>query len=133
MVNAIPAILIVVHAFLLAWAVVGMAEWLLPEVPWPTVSNPAFPPWLLLLHWLAILSGAIAFLGGYYVRWRATPVAVALAYAFMAVVCVIETFGFLTGAGRFVAMTLEFAAYVGIVVMLLRLPPFVRRFSVRHG
>ena len=46
-------------------AVAG-TEWLLPVVPWPLVSNPAFPPWLLLVHWLAVLVGAIAFLGGYF-------------------------------------------------------------------
>jgi hypothetical protein len=56
----------------------------------------------------------------------------AFAYAFMAVVCVIETFWFLTGVGRFVAMALEFTAYVGIVVLLRRLPSFVNRFSSRH-
>ncbi|HEX5737602.1 MAG TPA: hypothetical protein VFY22_03770 [Hydrogenophaga sp.] len=133
MLKAIPPLLVVVHAILLAWAAIGMAEWLLPAVPWPLVSNPAFPPWLLLVHWLAVFTGAIAFLGGYIARWRATPAAVALAYAFMAVVCVIETFWFLTGVGRFVAMALEFATYIGIVVLLRRLPSFVNRFSGRRG
>jgi hypothetical protein len=133
MVKVIPALLVVVHAILLVWATFGMAEWLLPKVPWPLVSNPAFPPWLLLVHWLAVLAGAVAFLGGYIARWRATPVAVALAYASMAVVCVIETFWFLTGVGRFVSMTLEFTAYIGIVVLLRRLPSFVSRFSGRHS
>lgn len=128
-----PVLLIVVHVILFSWATIGMAEWLLPEVPWPLVSNPAFPRWLLLMHWLAVFSGAITFLGGYLTRWPLTPVAVALAYAFMAVVCIIETFWFLTGVGRFVAMALEFGAYIGIVVLLLRHPAFVSRFSVTHG
>lgn len=126
---SIPPLLVVVHLALLVWAVVGMAEWVLSEVPWPMVSNPAFPPWLLLLHWLAILSGSIVFLSGYIARWRATPLALAAAYTFMAVVCVIETFWFLTGIARFVAMALEFAVYMSIIILLLRLPPFVRRFS----
>jgi hypothetical protein len=47
----------------------------------------------------------------------------------MALVCIIETFWFLTGVGRFVAMALEFGAYIGIVVLLLRHPAFVSRFS----
>lgn len=58
MVDAVPALLVVIHAILFAWAAVGMAEWLLPELPWPLVSNPPFPSWLLLVHWLAVLAGA---------------------------------------------------------------------------
>lgn len=130
--DIIPALLLAIHAFLLAWAAVGMAEWVLADVPWPLVSNPAFPPWLLLLHWLAIIAGSLAFLVGYIARWQATPLIVAIAYAFMATVCVIETFWFLTGVGRFVAMILEFTAYIGIVVLLQRLPSFVQRFSGRN-
>jgi hypothetical protein len=38
-----------------------------------------FPPWVLLLHWLAVLFGGAAFLIGYAMRARATPVVMTIA------------------------------------------------------
>jgi hypothetical protein len=83
-----------------------------------------FPPWVLLLHWLAVLFGGAAFLIGYAMRARATPVVMTIAYATMAGVCALETFGYLQHAGRFrdiavrrtaslrSPMALEYAAYL---------------------
>jgi hypothetical protein len=48
----------------------------------------------------------------------------------MGAVCVVETFWFLTSPGRFVAMALEFAAYISIVVML-HLPVFRNCSSIK--
>lgn len=129
--HAVILCLLFVHALLLVWGGVGMIEWLAGEVPWSRVSNAAFPRWVLLLHWLAILTGAIAFLAGYAMRWRRTPQAMIVAYSVMAVVCVIETFWFLSGDLKFVAMVLEFSAYIGILLLLHRFPPFVTHFSAK--
>lgn len=118
-----------VHVALLVWALVGMVELVSARVPWPKVSNVAFPPWLLLVHWLAVLGGSGVFVGGYLARWRHTPGALAIAYALMAAVCVIETFGFLTGTRRFVAMALELSAYLGILWLLRNHATFAQRFS----
>lgn len=107
-------LLLVVHAGLLAWALIGLIEWVLPSVAWQRVSNPLFPRWLLLGHWLAVLVGASVFLVGYLRRWPGTPRAVAAAYVPMAVVCAIETFGYLTHPGRFIAMAAEYTAYLAI-------------------
>lgn len=120
--------LLVIHGGLLAWAIVGMAELGLEVVPWSRISNPAFPAWLLLMHWAAVSVGASAFLLGYRTRSPSTPAVVAVSYSFMALVCVIETFGFLEGIGRFVAMTAEFITYICIALLLRHLPLFVQRF-----
>ena len=122
-------LLLAVHFGLLLWALVGLLEWFAPTVPWPRVSNTAFPRWLLLLHWLAVMNSAATFLAGYLRRWAGTPRAMMLGYSVMAAVCVVETFWFLSGHGRFVAMALEFAAYIGISVLLLRMPGFTARFA----
>lgn len=121
--------LVVVHAGLLVWAVIGMIEWLVPEVPWSRLSNPLFPDWLLLLHWLAILTAAAVFLGGYCTRWSRTPVVLAAAYGTMALVCAVETFGYLNHDLRFVAMAIEYIVYLMIIFAIYRLPGLADRFS----
>ena len=98
-------------------------------MPWPRVANPLFPPWVLLVHWLAVLFGGVAFLYGYLTRWSLTPLVMALAYAMMAAVCALETFGYLQHPGRFRDMALEYAAYVLLVILLFRLPSLRARFS----
>jgi len=127
--RSLPLILVLVHVALLLWAVSGLIEWFVPIVPWPRLSNVLFPQWLLLLHWLAVLLAATVLLIGYVTRWPLTPKAMIPAYALMAVVCVIETFWFLTHSLRFVAMALEFCAYIVIPVALHRVPSLVARFA----
>jgi hypothetical protein len=36
----VHGMLLALHAFLLAWAVMGLIEFVAPSVPWPRVSNP---------------------------------------------------------------------------------------------
>lgn len=127
--SRLGVLLVVLHGGLLAWAVPGFVEWFAGDVPWPSLANPLFPDWLQLLHWLVVLSAAVLFLWGYATRWPATPRAMIPAYALMAAVCAIETFGYLTHPLRFVAMALEFAAYVAIPVMLNRAPSLAARFE----
>jgi hypothetical protein len=129
--RALTALLLSLHVGLFVWALAGWSEWLLPAVPWPAVSNPLFPRWLLFAHWSAVLLAATLFLGGYRARWRRTPAAMIPAYAFMAAVCLVETFFFLVHPLRFVALALELVAYVAIPVALHRLPSFVARFALR--
>lgn len=112
--------LIVLHAGLLIWAVTGFAEWFMAEVPWPRVANPLFPSGVLLAHWLSVLVTAALFLGGFALHWPATPAAVAYGYAAMATVCLIETTTYLVHDTRWLAMGLEYAAYIGIGWFLFR-------------
>jgi hypothetical protein len=114
------SLLLAVHAFLAGWALVGFAEWFAATVPWPRVSNELFPRHVLLAQWGLILAAAVVFLGGYAVRWRHTPVALAAVYAAMAALCAVQTFDYMTDDFRFVAMALEYAAYTGILVFLFR-------------
>jgi hypothetical protein len=124
-----PPILVTLHALLLGWAVIGLAEWFLLDLPWPAVSNELLPRWLLLLHWLSVLGASLLFLLGYLLKWKRTPVLMIPAYSLMAIVCTIETIFFLTHPLRYVAMVLEYIAYVAIPFALLRLPSFVRHFQ----
>jgi hypothetical protein len=126
----LPSILLLLHAALFLWAVVGLIEWVLPRVPWRAISNPLFPRWLLLLHWLAVLAASSVFLYGYLRRWPRTPFLLITAYVFMATVCAVETFFFLTHELRFLAMILEFAAYILIPLSLYRVPSLARRFRL---
>ncbi len=73
--KSIYIILLLIHIGLGVWAVMGLAEWVELAVPWRRVSNPLFPQWLLLLHWLVVASAAVVFIWGYVRRsdglWRA--------------------------------------------------------------
>jgi hypothetical protein len=126
----LPPLFVGLHALLFSWAAVGLAEWIVVEVPWPAITNPLFPRWLLLPHWLAVLGASALFLLGYTRRWQKTPALLIPAYAFMAAICAVETFFFLTHSLRYVAMVLEYVAYVLILLALYRVPRFVRRFQL---
>ena len=119
--------LVVVHAFLGVWALGGMMEWLNMDVPWKPYSNPEFPHWLLFFHWGTVLFAATVYLIGYFTHWRQTPHWMAVAYGMMALVCVVETFWYMTSSFRYIAMVLEYAAYVVILLVL-----YSQRFRGLH-
>lgn len=89
------------------------------------MANPRFPREVLFLQWSLTLAAGMVFLGGYSRSWSRTPSTMAGIYRAMAAVCAVETFGYLEGSARFVAMGLEYAAYVVIVVFLVRSDLFV--------
>ncbi|ABS64931.1 hypothetical protein Plav_3327 [Parvibaculum lavamentivorans DS-1] len=122
-------LLVVLHAGLLLWALTGLMELVLPTVPWPRVANPLLPRPMLLAHWFSVLAASLAFLAGYTAGWRHTPLAVALGYGAMAIVCFVETTQFLVHDGRWLAMALEYAAYLGIGIFLFRASPARKRFG----
>lgn len=114
------AALVLVHVALVVWSVLGLAEMMLPQLPWPKVNNPLFPAWVQLAQWLLVLAVASLFILGLAARWRRTPVAMAVGYALMASLCAVETIGYLTHDLRFAAMALEYAAYLAILLFLFR-------------
>jgi hypothetical protein len=114
----IAGLLVLVHVGLGMWAVVGLLELGLAEVPWERVSNPAFSPAMLILQWALVGTAAIIFLTGLFRRWRQTPEAMLLVYGAMASVCAYQTFFILTNASRFRAMAIEYAEYAVISTFL---------------
>lgn len=118
MYKAIGVILLFVHAGLGVWALGGMVEWFAGRVPWKPFSNPEFPSPLLFVHWMSVLFASTIFIYGYFSRWSGTPLWMSIAYGIMAVVCVVETFGYMTSKFKYVAMGAEYTAYVVIVMIL---------------
>ncbi len=112
--------LVLLHAGLLVWALMGMAEWIFGAVPWPEVANPLFPRTMLFFHWLSVIAASVAFLAGLALRWRGTPLAVAIGYGGMATVCLIETTQYLVHDLRWIAMAAEYVAYLVIGSWLFR-------------
>jgi hypothetical protein len=113
-------LLLTVHVVLLAWSAGGVLEMTMPKVFWKPFTNPHFPPWLLVIHWGSVLFASVSFIWGYLTRWQKTPQVMVLAYGLMALVCVIETFGFMTSKTKYLAMAAEYAAYIGILLLLFR-------------
>lgn len=120
-------LLVAIHLFLAVWASGGMLEWVLPQVPWKPFSNPEFPRWLLFFHWATILLASYGFLIGYFTRWLKTPLYMTFAYSLMAIVCVIETFGYMTSPTKYWAMGAEYAAYILILILL-----YSSKFKLLH-
>lgn len=118
MYKIIGYILLMINLFLWSWSMGGMLEWLLPEVPWRPYSNPDFPKGILFFHWTAVIVASSGFLYGYFSRWKFTPNFMFLGFGLMASMCVIETFGYMTSETKYVAMGLEFAAYIVILFIL---------------
>jgi len=125
--------LVAVHLGLALWSLAGLAEFLLPAVPWRRISNPLFSPAVLLAQWLLVLGTAAVFVGGYALRWRGTRPAIAIGYASMASLCAYQTFFILVHDARFVAMGMEFAAYVAILAFLHMSPAGAGRFTGRNA
>lgn len=115
--------LVGLHLMLWLWAFGGMLEWLLPAVPWTPYSNPDFTRGLLFFHWTSVLIAASVFLAGYFTQWSYTPHAMALCYGMLAIVCAVETFGYMSSLNRYWAMAFEYVAYL-LIAALLFLPSF---------
>lgn len=122
-------LLVLVHGILLLWSAGGFLEMLLPRVPWKLFTNPEFPTWVLLIHWGSVLFASVSFIYGYFAQWSKTPQIIAVAYGMMAVVCVIETFGYMTSSTKYVAMSGEFLAYTAILLLLFRSDYFINYFN----
>lgn len=125
------SMLVLVHLGLLVWGVLGFVEYFVPSVPWIDLQNPAFPAGMQFLHWVAIVAGGGTFLFGYVTKWQHTPVAMSLVYTMMATLCAVQTLDMLTNSGRYLAMALEYIAYVSIVVFLFRSAQVQQHFR-RH-
>jgi hypothetical protein len=125
----VAGVLVAVHLGLLAWALVGFAELLLPGVPWKRLSNPLFSTAMLGLQWSLIAVASTTFVFGFIRQWRATPWVMAAVYGAMAAVCAYQTFFVLTDPMRFRAMAIEYVEYALILVFLFRSPYMRTRFS----
>jgi hypothetical protein len=126
-VRLLGAVLLLVHTTVALWAAAGLVELTSPPWPWPVVGNPDLPTGVLFVHWLLMLGTGAVFVVGYLCRWSATPAAIAACYAALAAMCTVETFGFLTGASRFVGTAVEYVAYAVLLALLYR-GPLRRRF-----
>jgi hypothetical protein len=116
--RSIAIFLVVVHAGLGLWALVGFLELGLPETPWNRVSNPLFSRPMLLLQWTLVLLAVVTFITGYLTRWRHTPAAMAGLYGAMTLTCAYQTFFILTASSRFRAMAIEYVEYAVILAFL---------------
>lgn len=122
-------ILLTIHFILFFWAVGGVFEMVLPKVFWKPYTNPDFPDWVLVIHWGSVLFASTTFIYGYFIKWSKTPRIMLVGYGLMALVCVIETFWFMTSSSKYLAMTAEFFTYTVILLLLFRNHYFVSYFS----
>lgn len=122
-------LLILVHGFLFFWSTGGFLEMIFPKVPWKPFTNPEFPTWVLIIHWSSVLFASVSFLYGYFSQWSKTPQIMTVAYGLMALVCLIETFGYMTNKTKYLAMGTEFLTYTVILLLLFKSKYFIEYFN----
>lgn len=122
LVVGIRALLLLVHAALGLWAALGLAEFALPALLRIGLQNPLFPAWLQLLHWAAIGAGAAAFFACWFLIPHRLAAGMAAAYGLMALVCAIQTTGYLAHPSRYRDMVLEYVVYLAILGFLAAFP-----------
>jgi hypothetical protein len=122
-------LLVAIHFFLFFWAAGGFMEMSIDKVPWKPFTNPEFPFWLLIIHWGSVLFASVGFIYGYLTHWIKTPQVMTIGYGLMAVVCVIETFGYMTSKTKYLAMGAEFTAYILILLLLYKSSHFINHFG----
>ena len=127
--RVIQASLLVIHAALLIWALIGFAELVWTDVPWRRLSNPLFSRSMLALQWSLIALAASIFILGFVLRFRYTPAAMACVYGAMALVCAYQTFFILTDPRRFRAMAIEYLEYAAILAFLFLAKSMRERFA----
>ena len=122
-------LLVLIHLFLLAWSIGGFLELLLSRVSWPPFTNQDFPKWWLPVHWGSVLTTALIFLFGYFTHWKKTPHFMMITYGMLALVCAIETFGFMTNQTKYLAMASEYVVYAVILLLLFKTDYFRKYFQ----
>lgn len=105
---------------MLAWGSLGLLEYLFGIAPLMPLQNPTFPPGTQLIHWVLIIASGVIFLGGYFLRWRHTPLAMIVVYAMLATLCAVETFDFMENPGRYTSWVVECINYVLVSLYLTR-------------
>lgn len=126
-----PYVLMVVHAALAIWGVLGLVEYFFPAVSLG-LQNAGFPAGTQFLHFASILVTGGMFLVGYVTRWQHTQHAMVTMYAVLATICFIETVDFQAfggGSTRFIPMTIEYIVYVGLSTYFFRSAVMCERFS----
>ena len=127
--QVIGYILLTTHFLLFFWATGGLMEMIFDKVPWKSFTNPQFPFWVLIFHWGSVLFASVTFIYGYLTHWDKTSQMMVLGYGLMALVCAIETFGFMTNKTKYLAMGLEYIAYLIILFLLLKSSYFINHFG----
>ncbi|MEM1416794.1 MAG: hypothetical protein AAGH15_17995 [Myxococcota bacterium] len=130
-----PQVLLVVHAVLLGWGVLGLIEYFVPAATLG-LQNASFPPGTQFLHFASVLVAGAVYVGGYLTRWPSTVFATVTMYAVLATICFIETvdFGaFGGGPTRFLPMAAEYVTYALLSTYLLRSATVRARFPRAAG
>ncbi|MEX2514203.1 MAG: hypothetical protein WD398_14965 [Cyclobacteriaceae bacterium] len=122
-------ILLTLHFILFFWAAGGIIEMVFDKVPWKPFTNPDFPFWVLIIHWGSVLFASVGFIYGYLTHWIKTPQIMAKVYGLMALVCIIETFGYMTSKSKYLAMGVEFMTYLAILFLLFKSSYFINYFG----
>lgn len=123
--------LVVIHGILLAWSAGGILEMTTSNIPWTPYTNLDFPAWLLPIHWGSVIITSIGFLVGYFSRWSGLPSFMLAVYSMLFTICVIETFGFMTSATKYIPMIAELVAYSVILALLFKNNYFKGFFRLR--
>ncbi|WP_299323658.1 hypothetical protein [Parasphingopyxis sp.] len=104
--------------FMLGWGLLGLLEY--AGFVLLDLKNPDFLPATQLVHFIIIFVSGAVYLTGYFTRWSGTPIAMAVIFGMLAMMCTIQTFDMMTNDGRYAAYGREIVMYIVFTIFLFR-------------
>ncbi|WOE75080.1 hypothetical protein [Alterisphingorhabdus coralli] len=117
--------------FMLGWGLLGLLEY--AGIVLLDLKNPDFLPATQLVHFIIIFASGAVYLIGYLTRWSGTPVAMAVIFGMLAMMCTIQTFDMMTNDGRYSAYGREIVMYIVLTIFLFRSQEMQDHFRIARG
>lgn len=122
-------LIVLASIILLGWGLLGFLEYFTGLAPLMPLQNDTFPVGMQTLNWIVITAAGAAFLGGYALRWRYTPIAMLVMFSALATMCAIQTFDMLESPDRYRNFVQECINYIVISIYLFRSKRMHDRFG----
>ncbi len=122
-------LIVLASIIMLGWGLLGFLEYFTGLAPLMPLQNPTFPAGTQTIHWILITASGAAFLAGYVLRWRATPIVMLVVFTALATMCAIQTFDMLENPDRYRNFVQECVTYTIISIYLFRSKRMQDRFG----
>lgn len=117
---AFSFLILIAHALLGIWGLLGFIEYTSGSALIIPLQNPNFPAGMQFIHWVLATGTGFAFLVGYFTRLRQTPFLMIVCYACLTTLCFVETFDFMTKESRYTLFAIEVVEYIVISIFLFQ-------------
>ncbi len=122
-------LIVLASVIMLGWGILGFLEYYTGLAPLVPLQNVTFLPGMQALHWILITASGAAFLVGYVLRCRFTPIAMLVMFTALATMCAVQTFDMLENPDRYRNFAQECVNYIMSSIYLFRSERMRGRFG----